>query len=163
MLAAAVLGGAGGYGGYTYVAQRPVEVRSDNDLTVSIPRDWDERSDSTWTPTTGQPAQPALLVATDVDGWSRTGTSTQGVFLGLEPAGTLPTSVTTPTGCSLTADETSPATAQWRMWTFHCTDGATVVERHAVTDSGHRLRVQVRAVDPAQARSVIESAAYTPG
>jgi hypothetical protein len=157
LLAAAVLGGAGGYGGYTFILRRPVEVRG-QDFSVAVPRAWGELSESSWQPVAGQGEQPALLVTRSVDGWRDS--DVPGVFLGVQPLSTLPESPgLVPQGCISSGSENP--TSQERRWLSQC-DNSFVIDTFRLVGAGQGIRIQVRAADKDSALEVLDSVRYNP-
>ncbi|TDD62664.1 serine/threonine protein kinase [Kribbella antibiotica] len=163
-VAAAVLGGAGGYLGWQYgVGRQWVRVVDQQKvLSVELPRDWtDSRTGSGWQPAGATGQLPGLLVSADNAAWSSAGAKVPGVFVGVLPSGTLPaaSSLPGPEGCTASArsDSGPTATATYEG----CPTGMTTYERVKQFD-GALVRIQVRAEDAAQAEQVLDSVNYAP-
>lgn len=164
-VAAAVLGGAGGYLGWQYgVSRQWVRVVDQSGgLSVKLPRDWGQsRSGSGWQPQGATGRLPGLLASGDNASWNQPTAKVSGVFVGVLPSGSLPaaSSLPGPAGCTVTperADNAEMATARYTG----CPAGMTTYER--VQKVGASLvRIQVRASDAAEAEQVLDSVAYTP-
>jgi hypothetical protein len=151
-LAALVLAAGGGYGGYEYVLTRPVKVDG-KPLFVEVPRAWHQKAVDN-----GQ----SLLVSTSTSAW-QSNPETEGVFLGLVNAPTLPSSVAAPAGCTA-GPGTKGQTGSQANVTFRldCGSNPAVVEQYRKLDDSTLLRVQVRAKDEKTRTSVLESATYQP-
>lgn len=164
-VAAALLGGAGGYLGWSYGVQRQwVRVVDQQQvLSVELPRDWTRtRTGNGWQPQGATGSLPGLLVSADNNSWSNSDAKVPGVFAGVLPAGELPAATTLPgpVGCAESAervDKPFTATAKY----VGCPAGMTTYERVQQID-GQLIRIQVRAEDGVQAERVLDSLAYTP-
>jgi eukaryotic-like serine/threonine-protein kinase len=164
-IAAALLGGAGGYLGWNYGVERQwVRVADQQQvLSVELPRDWTgSRAGDGWQPAGATGRLPGLLVSADNAGWSNSDAKVPGVFAGVLPPGELPTATTLPgpAGCAESAervDKPFTATAKY----VGCPAGMTTYER-VQQIQGALVRIQVRAEDGAQAERVLDSLAYKP-
>ncbi|WP_328993357.1 serine/threonine protein kinase [Kribbella sp. NBC_01245] len=164
-VAAALLGGAGGYLGWQYGNDRNwvrVEDRQ-GILSVDLPRGWaDSRSDGGWQPT-GSTTLPGLLVSEDNKTWGKAESKVSGVFTGVLPrGGELPaaTSLPVPAGCTATPVHTSGTAAVTAKYDG-CPDGMTTYER-VMLSQGALIRIQVRADDQTKAERVLDSVRYQP-
>jgi tRNA A-37 threonylcarbamoyl transferase component Bud32 len=163
-LAALVLAAGGGLAGYEFVSRRPVKViDSSRRLSVETPRSWSQKSIEGWTPPGGK-SQPGMVVSTDTVKW-QSASGAPGVFVGISPGTTLPTTVPAPSGCDLLggAPDPGPVGANTAItFRFSCSNGSTVVERFVQVATQESLRVQVRADTPQQAADVLATATYRP-
>jgi eukaryotic-like serine/threonine-protein kinase len=163
-LAALVLAAGGGIAGYEIVSRRPVKVTdSKGRLSVETPRSWSQKSINGWTPPGGK-EQPGMLVSVNTDKW-QSASGAPGVFVGISPGTTLPTTVPVPSGCELSGgvpDSGSVGDNPAVTFRFDCSGGSTVVERFVQVATQESLRVQVRADTPRQAEDVLGSATYQP-
>jgi hypothetical protein len=151
-LAAVVLAAGGGYGGYQYVLSRPVKV-DNGPLSVEVPHAWSQKA--------VDPGK-SLVVSTDTATW-RTNPDTEGVFVGLVPATTLPTSATAPDGCTAGSPDRSTAGDQQIVTFRHSCDGhPSVVEQYRQVNPTTQLRIQVRDDNNPQRETVLNSVTYTP-
>jgi hypothetical protein len=150
--------------GYEFVSRRPVKViDSSGRLSVETPRSWSQKSIEGWTPPGGK-SQPGMLVSIDTSQW-QSASGASGVFVGISPGTTLPTTVPAPSGCDLLggAPDTSPVGANTAVtFRFGCSSGSSVVERFVQVADQESLRVQVRADTSQQAEDVLASATYRP-
>jgi eukaryotic-like serine/threonine-protein kinase len=81
---ALIVGGAGGFFGQRYLAERESVTVSQGGFTVDLPRGWAKSvAQSEWQPPGGSGSHPALRVSQNAD-WSSTGTP--GIFVGLADA-----------------------------------------------------------------------------
>ncbi|TCO17234.1 serine/threonine protein kinase [Kribbella steppae] len=164
-IAAALLGGAGGYLGWQYGVQRQwVRVVDQQQvLSVELPRDWTRtRTGDGWRPQGATGLLPGLLVSDDNNAWSNSGAKVPGVFAGVLPSGELPAAAALPgpAGCTESperVDKPSTATAKY----VGCPAGMTTYERVQLIQ-GALIRIQVRAEDGAQAEQVLDSVDYKP-
>ncbi|MEV6415114.1 serine/threonine-protein kinase [Kribbella sp. NPDC051718] len=164
-IAAALLGGTGGYLGWQYGVQRQrVRVVDQQQvLSVELPREWARtRSGDGWQPQGATSPLPGLLVSGDNSNWSKSDARVSGVFAGVLPPGELPSSAALPgpAGCAESAERSDKpfiATAKY----VGCPAGMTTFERVQQID-GALVRIQVRAEDGAQAERVLDSLAYNP-
>ncbi|WP_328989053.1 protein kinase [Kribbella sp. NBC_01245] len=156
---AVVLGGGGGYAGYTFMSKRPFTVEHEG-LTVEVPRSWSQMSKTTWSPLKGKPDQPALLVGEDLANWGKTGATPPGVFIGRIPIPTLTLPSVPPAGCESSdvpeLEEINGHSA--RTWLYQCRDGRFIYDRHIGLDEGHSLRIQVQSSNIDDAGKVLNSA-----
>jgi hypothetical protein len=122
-------------------------------LFVEVPRAWHQKAVDN-----GQ----SLLVSTSTSAW-QSNPETEGVFLGLVNAPTLPSSVAAPAGCTA-GPGTKGQTGSQANVTFRldCGSNPAVVEQYRKLDDSTLLRVQVRAKDEKTRTSVLESATYQP-
>jgi serine/threonine protein kinase len=164
-VAAALLGGAGGYLGWQYGVQRQwvQVVDQQQGLSVKLPRDWsDSRTGGGWRPAGATSDLPALLVTSDNTAWTDAAQKIPGVFVGVLPEGTRPAASTLPgpAGCTATpvrVEDAETATATYAG----CPAGMTTYERVRQV-SGSLVRIQVRAEDAALAEQVLDSVNYLP-
>jgi serine/threonine protein kinase len=164
-IAAALLGGAGGYLGWQYgVNRQSVRVEDRQQvLSVELPRGWTRtRSGDGWQPQGSPSSLPGLLVSDDNSSWNKADAKVPGVFAGVLPPGDLPAAagLPGPAGCTVSpvwaADE-SMATAKY----VGCPAGMTTYER-VKQFQGQLVRIQVRAEDNAEAEKVLDSVDYKP-
>jgi hypothetical protein len=164
-IAAALLGGAGGYLGWQYGVQRQSVrvVDQQQVLSVELPRDWTRtRTGDGWRPQGATGVLPGLLVSGDNNAWSKSDAQVPGVFVGVLPTGELPAAAALPgpAGCTVSPERTdkdSMATAKY----LGCPAGMTTYER-VEQIQGSLIRIQVRAEDSAQAERVLDSVDYKP-
>lgn len=164
-LAAALLGGAGGYLGWQYgVGHQWVRVMDEKQvLSVELPRGWTgSRAGNGWQPQGSTSSLPGLLVSKDNSAWSRADSTVPGVFAGVLPPGDLPAaaSLPGPSGCTVSREEINgdaTATAKY----VGCPAGMTTYER-VKQFQGQLVRIQVRAEDNEQADKVLDSVDYRP-
>ncbi|GAA2821268.1 serine/threonine-protein kinase [Kribbella solani] len=145
-IAAVLLAAGGGYGGYQYVLTRPVKV-VDQRLSVEVPRAWGQKAVDN-----GQ----SLVVSTSTSDW-RTDPNTEGVYVGLVNASSLPESATPPSGCTQGSRTAAEGVVTFN---YNC-DGPGVVEQYKQIDNTTLLRVQVRDSDNQARQQVLDSAEYT--
>jgi len=163
-VAAALLGGAGGYLGWQYgVQHQTVRVMDKSQaLSVELPREWARtRSGAGWQPQGATSQLPGLLVSSDNSRWTGSDADVPGIFIGVLPSGQLPkaATLTAPKNCAVSTqtDEQSTATVKYA----DCPAGMTTYER--VKQFGEKLvRIEVRAEDAAQAEQVLDSVEYKP-
>ncbi|HEU4947242.1 MAG TPA: serine/threonine-protein kinase [Kribbella sp.] len=163
-VAAVVLAGGGGLAGYEVVARRPVKVTdSTGRLSVEAPRSWSQKAVNGWTPPGGS-VQPGLLVSRDAEAW-QSPSGAPGVFVGVSPDTTLPTTVAAPSDCTARpgAPDRSPVDDKTAVtfW-FACSGGTAVAQRFVRVAQQESLRIQVRADSDEQAEDVLGSATYRP-
>ncbi|MEU4192455.1 serine/threonine-protein kinase [Kribbella sp. NPDC026611] len=164
-VAAALLGGAGGYLGWQYgVSRQWVRVVDQQQvLSVELPRDWTlTLAGDGWRPQGSSAALPGLLVSGNNEAWGEAGAKVPGVFAGVLPPGTMPAAagLPGPAGCTVTperVDKDSTATAKY----VGCPAGMTTYER-VQRIQGQLIRIQVRAENTTQAEKVLESVTYNP-
>ncbi|MFK4084752.1 serine/threonine-protein kinase [Kribbella sp. NPDC020789] len=164
-VAAALLGGAGGYLGWQYGVQRQwVQVADQqHGLSVKLPRDWaGTRTAGAWRPAGATSDLPALLVSADNTAWSSAAEKVPGVFVGVLPDGERPSAgaLPGPSGCAVTpmrVEDGETATATYAG----CPAGMTTYER-VRQFNGSLVRIQVRAEDAAEAQQVLDSVSYLP-
>ncbi|ADB29738.1 serine/threonine protein kinase [Kribbella flavida DSM 17836] len=148
---AVLLAAGGGYGGYELVMRRPVTVEH-GELSVKVPRNWDQKST--------QEAPPALLVSEDTARW-QADANMPGIFLGVLDRTTLPTTATPPTGCTPLPPDTSAAGELPAVtFSYSCGDNAAVVERYLRISDTQVLRAQVRSKDSQELTEVLNSVSY---
>ncbi|MFG1817859.1 serine/threonine-protein kinase [Kribbella sp. NPDC049174] len=164
-IAAALLGGAGGYLGWQYGVDRQwVRVEDKQQvLSVELPRSWTRtRAGDGWQPQGSTGSLPGLLVSGNNSDWGKADAKVSGVFAGVLPPGDLPaaTSLPGPSGCTVSPEQInndSTATAKYA----DCPAGMTTYER-VKQFQGQLVRIQVRAEDDAQAKKVLDSVDYKP-
>ncbi|TCM34564.1 serine/threonine-protein kinase [Kribbella sp. VKM Ac-2568] len=164
-IAAALLGGAGGYVGWQYgVHHQWVRVEDKQQvLSVELPRGWTRtRAGDGWLPQGSTGSLPGLLVSGNNNDWDKANAKVPGVFAGVLPPGDLPaaTSLPGPSGCTVSPEQInndSTATAKYAG----CPAGMTTYER-VKQFQGQLVRIQVRAEDDAQAKKVLDSVDYKP-
>ncbi len=161
---AALLGGGGGYLADQYVSQHRLVPVGANGIAVSVPSSWSAFvSTSDWIPNGSTQPQPAVRASTQND-WSDAGATGEGVFAGLVPGTTLPSSVKHDECSKPKSPETAtigdhPAMTQWFSG---CGDaGAVVVERWMAVSANSTLMIQVRAADADLAAKVLDKISYT--
>jgi hypothetical protein len=163
-LAALALAAGGGFAGYEIVSRRPVKVTDSSGLlTVETPRSWSQKSTKGWTPPGGK-EQPGMLVSANTEKW-QSATGAPGVFVGIFPGTTMPTTVLAPSGCELSGDAPDDRAVGGNpavTFRFRCSAGSPVVERFVQVAAQELLRVQVRADTSQQAEDVLASATYRP-
>ena len=164
-IAAALLGGTGGYLGRQYGVQRQwVRVVDQQQvLSVELPRGWtDTRAGDGWQPQGSTGSLPGLLVSDNNSAWGNADVNVSGVFAGVLPSGQLPaaTALPGPAGCTVSpelASNGSVATAKY----VGCPAGMTTYER-VKRINGELIRIQVRAEDSSEAEQVLDSVDYKP-
>jgi hypothetical protein len=164
-VAAALLGGAGGYLGWQYGVQRQWVrvVDSQQVLSVELPRGWTQsRAGDGWQPKGATGSLPGLLVSENNVAWGNAAEKVPGVFIGVLPPGELPAvaGLPGPAGCTVPpelASNDSVATAAYAG----CPAGMTTYERVKKIE-GQLVRIQVRAKDAEQAERVLDSVDYKP-
>lgn len=164
-IAAALLGGAGGYLGWQYgVHLQWVKVEDKQQvLSVELPRGWTRtRAGDGWQPQGSTGSLPGLLVSDNNSAWGEADAKVSGVFAGVLPPGDLPAAagLPGPAGCTVSperVDKPSVATAKY----VGCPAGMTTYERVEQIE-GRLVRIQVRAEDNAQAEKVLDSVDYKP-
>ncbi|MFC9689361.1 serine/threonine-protein kinase [Kribbella sp. NPDC056951] len=164
-VAAALLGGAGGYLGWQYGVQRQwVRVVDQQQvLSVELPREWTStRTGGGWKPQGATSQLPALLVSGNNSSWSDPGSKVPGVFAGVLPDGEVPLAAALPgpKGCAATLDRNEQANTATANYA-ECPAGMTTFER-VKKINGSLIRIQVRAEDAAQAVQVLDSVTYVP-
>ncbi|MEU4390359.1 serine/threonine-protein kinase [Kribbella sp. NPDC023855] len=154
VILAVLLAAGGGYGGYQVVMRRPVTVEEKN-LSVKVPRDWDQKS------TTADGS--ALLVTTDTSHW-QSDSRVPGVYLEKQPSGaTLPATGRTPAGCTPVGQ--GERNGDKVTFYYTCEDSAskvksTVGERYELVLPGTVLRTQARSTDNQEVAEVLDSATF---
>jgi hypothetical protein len=164
-IAAALLGGAGGYLGWQYGVHRQwVRVEDKQQvLSVELPRGWTRtRAGDGWQPQGSTGSLPGLLVSDNNSAWGKADVKVPGVFAGVLPPGDLPAAagLPGPAGCTVSperVDKPSAATAKY----VGCPAGMTTYER-VERIQGELIRIQVRAEDNSQAEQVLDSVDYKP-
>jgi hypothetical protein len=164
-IAAALLGGAGGYLGWQYGVHRQwVRVEDKQQvLSVELPRGWTRtRAGDGWQPQGSTGSLPGLLVSDNNSAWGKADAKVPGVFAGVLPPGDLPAAagLLGPAGCTVSperVDKPSAATAKY----VGCPAGMTTYER-VERIQGELIRIQVRAEDNSQAEQVLDSVDYKP-
>lgn len=116
-IAAALLGGAGGYLGWQYGVQRQwVRVVDQQQvLSVELPRDWTRtRTGDGWRPNGSTGLLPGLLVSGDNNAWSQSDAKVPGVFAGVLPSGELPetAALPVPAGCTVSPERVDKPSRQ---------------------------------------------------
>jgi hypothetical protein len=104
-----------------------------------------------------------MLVSTNTADW-QSASGAPGVFVGIFPGTTVPTTVLAPSGCKPLAGSPDSAGVGGKTaitFRFSCSGGkSTVVERFVQVAARESLRVQVRADTALQAEDVLDSATY---
>lgn len=164
VLVALGAGGAAGYYGQVELGRpaEPSEVKvfdATGTVSVVVPADWD-RAQGTggWLPPTSADAgpQPALSVGTSPS-WATDG-SQEGVFVGLLPGDTLPTTLPEHPECEAAGRLVrNPSRPIVTSVSTGCADGMVTVERVAQVPDGQLLWAQVRGADRETATAVLES------
>jgi hypothetical protein len=163
-VAAALLGGAGGYAGWRYGETRQWVRAADTTGAVSLelPRGWTgSNSASGWQPPGATGRLPGLLVSQNNADWGRTGKTVSGVFAGVLPTAQLPTTLPVPAGCGASSERSTTPTSITVKYP-DCPPGMTTYER-VVRLEGRAVRIEVRAEDEDQAIRVLDSVRYDPG
>jgi hypothetical protein len=154
VILAVLLAAGGGYGGYQVVMRRPVTVEEKN-LSVKVPRDWDQKS------TTADGS--ALLVTTDTSHW-QSDSRVPGVYLEKQPSGaTLPATGRTPAGCTPVGQgerNGDKVTFYYTCEDFASKVKSTVGERYELVLPGTVLRTQARSTDNQEVSAVLDSATF---
>jgi len=162
---ALIVGGAGGFFGQRYLAERESVTVSQGGFTVDLPRSWAKSvAQSEWQPPGGSGPHPALRVSQDAE-WSSTGTP--GIFVGLADAKlTLPDSGQF--GCSQDEDQPNGSNPDGESTTGRVSSGCggadmvllqRVVERG---DAGSLLvQVMVPGTDLLRAVEMADSVKYS--
>jgi hypothetical protein len=157
---ALVLLAAGGLGGFALWRQVHADVTltdSQGALSVKVPRSWDrEVARNGWTPPGSTTTYPAVSTG-DGPTWT---TSGQGVFVGLMPETTLPTTLPQHPLCQGIGepdDATFRGDPAMTVTSSKCRGSDIIIERAVQVTSTELLWVQVRGDNASTARDVLES------
>lgn len=152
----------GGAGGYVVQQRLPSEARLSDDsgsLSVTVPGGWGRAvAPEGWNPPNESGEYAALSVGTSAH-WTRTGSTEQGVFLGILPGTKLPSRVPQHPECDNAQSPVTDAAGVGASLTvvFTSCPGGVTVERVVQVAGNRLLWVQIRSADRATANGVLDS------
>ena len=156
--AALVLGLLGGF-----VAQQLLvddHTISTGSISVTVPEDWtQEVHTEQWRPPGDEADQPAIAAGDSV-GWNKNADPGEGVFIGVLPGESLPTTVPQHPECEVQRPAVIDRNGGDDSTTVEftdCTNGGITIERVVQVTANRLLWVQVRAAEVGTANDVLDS------
>ncbi len=153
---------AGGAGGYVVEQRLPRQATLSDDsgsLSVTVPGGWDRAvAPQGWRPPNDSGEYAALSVGTSAL-WTTTGSTEQGVFLGILPGTKLPSQVPQHPECEVAQSPVTDVAGVGASLTvvFTSCPGGVTVERVVQVAGNRLLWIQVRSADRATANEVLDS------
>jgi len=166
LLVALIVAGGAGVGGYAYHRSRSTAPAADvvltddsGQLTVTVPAAWDAaESLAGWRPR-GCSNTCAALSAGTVPDWNAATSTGEGVFVGLLPAGKLPSGPPRHRECTSAGPKEYPynVDGDTLQRTYSGCPGGVIIERVVQVGTGLLMWVQVRATTRAEAGTVLDT------